>query len=233
MGTDTIDAHRLPIEITEGVLRIDYVALSALEFWPKNPKIHDESGLAGSINRHGVCTALLLDERTQLLVAGEGRLTDLRRRKEKGERPPLRVVEHEGEWYVPVIRGVSFETAEQAEAYLLADNQLTMAGGWDEAGIADMLGNWGAVDEESLQGTGFEASDVAELFDFVTEEVGRERRPREPRQHAATMFKLVQCVGHHQVIEKTIEMVMAHYGMDRADAFARICEVAADNVMEG
>jgi hypothetical protein len=227
-----IDQYRLPIERPPDALYIDYIALSALEFWPDNPKIHDEKGLAGSINRWGVVTALLLDERTQLLVAGEGRLRDIRERKRRGQPAPKRIVDHAGEWYLPVMRNVTFDSSEEAEGYLVADNQLTMAGGWDEAGVAEMIGGWGEVSEESLQGTGFDEADVGELFDFITEETGRERRPREPREQSGALFKLLQFVGHHRTIEKTIEMVMAHYEIDRAEAFVKICEVAADNVME-
>ena len=37
-----------------------------------------------------------------------------------------------GQWFVPVVRGLSFPTESEAEAYLVAANQRTIAGGWNE-----------------------------------------------------------------------------------------------------
>lgn len=113
-------------------LRIEYVSLDECRRWPRNPKLHDDAALEKSLRRHGFVAPLLRDERTGRLVAGHGRLTALESLRDSGEAPPARVrVDASGRWLVPVVRGVSFASAAEAEAYLLADNRLVEAGGWD------------------------------------------------------------------------------------------------------
>jgi len=59
--------------------------------------------------------------------------------KSRGESAPARIVVKDEHWLVPVIRGLSFESEKEAEAYLLADNQLTIAAGFDEKLLAEIL----------------------------------------------------------------------------------------------
>jgi hypothetical protein len=143
--------------------RVEYVPLSELERWPRNPKKHDEPGIDASLERFGFTNPLMMDERTKRLVAGHGRLEALQRRQAAGKEPPKNIAKKGKDWMVPVVRGVSFASEAEAEAYLLADNRLTEIGGWDDKMMNDVLASLGSVDG-GLVGTGFSAEDVASML---------------------------------------------------------------------
>jgi ParB-like chromosome segregation protein Spo0J len=107
---------------------------------PRNPKRHDIAGVAASMNRFGYTMPVALDAKSKTVVAGHGRLEVLAKIRTAGQPPPRRVkIDERGEWLVPVVSGLSFETTEEAEAYLLADNRHTESGGYDDAMLAEML----------------------------------------------------------------------------------------------
>jgi hypothetical protein len=128
----------------EGPIHIVYMALSELLRAPRNPKSHDIDVIHQSLDRFGYVEPIARNERTGRIVAGHGRLDTLQQKKALGERPPARVVEREGEWFVPVLRGVEFQSDAEAEAYLLASNQSTIAGGWDEGELVKVLADLAA-----------------------------------------------------------------------------------------
>lgn len=154
-----------------GELRIEYVALDEVRRWPRNPKLHDDAALERSLKRHGFVAPLLQDERTGKLVAGHGRLTALESLRDAGEAPPARVhVDRKRGWLVPVVRGVAFETAAEAEAYLLADNRLVEAGGWDQDLLREVVRDLDSAGME-LDGLGWSAASLdALLAEVVIEE---------------------------------------------------------------
>lgn len=141
--------------------RIEYIQLEEVLRWPRNPKTHDEAGMDASLERFGFVQPLIIDETTKQLVAGHGRLEALQRRKAAGKSPPSRIVKKGDGWMVPVVRGITFGDAANAELYLIADNRLTEAGGWNDAALAEMLARLGA---DKLEGTGFEWEDVEALY---------------------------------------------------------------------
>lgn len=136
-----------------GQLRVEYLPLSSLKPARRNPKRHETDTVIASMGRFGYVAPMVLDERTGRLVAGHGRLESLKKAKEQGKQPPSRIRIENGEWLVPVVRGVSFPDDTEAEAYLLADNQTTILGGWDDAELKQIIDSLGA---EALEGTGFE-----------------------------------------------------------------------------
>mgnify|MGYP001568894809 FL=1 len=142
-------------------MRIEYTALTELQHWPRNPKDHDLGAINSSYRRFGYVSPILMDETTGRIVAGHGRIEELARMQAAGEPAPDRVLVEDGEWFVPVIRGIAFADEHEAEAYLMADNQLTMLGGWKDADLLDMLTRQAEAD--TLLGTGFDGSDVDEL----------------------------------------------------------------------
>lgn len=146
-------------------VRIEYTALSAVARWPRNPKKHDEENLELSIRRFGFTQPLLVDEGTEKLVAGHGRLEALLRMQKADEVPPDRIqIDPEtGEWLVPVIRGVEFVSEREAEAFLLADNRLVEMGGWDEKALSTILEDLRASGDVALAGIGFDVEEVAQL----------------------------------------------------------------------
>ncbi len=81
-----------------------------------------------------------VDEASGRLVEGHGRIEALQRLKKSGGKPPERItLRADGEWLVPIVRGVSFANEAEAEAYLLASNRLVELGGWETPDLAEML----------------------------------------------------------------------------------------------
>lgn len=117
----------------KGKLYIEYIPLSKLKKWPRNPKLHSLKEIGESIDRFGFADPVTVDEETGYLVAGHGREEELSLKLERGENPPRNIkVDEAGEWLVPVVRGNHFENEKELEAYLLTVNALTENGGWDE-----------------------------------------------------------------------------------------------------
>lgn len=143
-------------------VRIEYVPLGKLRRWPRNPKDHSLGDIHQSYDRFGYVAPMLLDERTGRLVAGHGRLDALQQRKATGKPAPERIATRDGQWLVPVVRGVSFASDEEAEAYGIADNRLVEAGGWNDAALAQVLADLAAG--PGLEGIGFDGDDLDALL---------------------------------------------------------------------
>lgn len=149
-------------------LSIEYVELSELKKWPQNPKRHDENVLERSVARFGFVSPILVDERTGMIVAGHGRIETLERLKQDGQTPPSRIeVAEDGEWSVPVIKGVRFNSDSEMEAYAIADNRTSELGGWDEAALMEGLQRMAEGGEEALEGVGYEVADIEALQAFA------------------------------------------------------------------
>lgn len=137
---------------------LEYRVLDDLLRWPRNPKEHDLEQLSKSFSRFGFTDPILVDETSGRIVAGHGRLETLQQKQAAGDdRPDLIDVDEHGRWLVPVIRGVGFKDAKEAEVYLVADNQLVIAGGWKMAELDKMLAEH--IDAgHSLDGTGIDTN---------------------------------------------------------------------------
>lgn len=108
------------------------VPLDEVARWPFNPKEHDIESTKASIVRFGFVQPAIYDEKTGRLVAGHGRLVALQELYNEGAPAPKRInVLPDGRWTMPVLRGIEFASEAEAEAYLLADNAIPIAGGWD------------------------------------------------------------------------------------------------------
>lgn len=119
-------------------LRIQYLHLSEIARFDRNPKRHDVDALAQSIRRYGFRDAPIFDGTLGALVAGHGRLKALEAMQgENCEAPPGIKTADGGEWLVPIQLGIDAESAAEAQAFLLDHNALTVAGG--DGGTDDML----------------------------------------------------------------------------------------------
>lgn len=155
------------MEATEEI-RVEYVSISEISKWPRNPKDHDHHEIQKSFYRFGFIKPVLVDEGTQQLVAGHGRIDTLKLLKNSGKQPPRGVqVVDDDTWLLPVLRGVKFENPAEAEAFLLADNRLSEIGGWNQDLLAEMLGEIADIDG-AIEGIGF---DYAEIMDMVEPKV--------------------------------------------------------------
>jgi hypothetical protein len=141
-------------------IRLEYVALAELKRWPKNAKDHDLPEINAFYDRFGYVMPMLEDARSGKLVAGHGRLEMLEVKQAGGEPPPDRIIARDGDWWVPVIRGVAFKSDKEAAAYLLADNKISERGGWD----ADLLAEFMKENDIAAGGIGFSQNEIDKMI---------------------------------------------------------------------
>lgn len=180
-------------------VRIEYMKLADLERAPRNPKEHDLGAIHQSINKRGFVMPILVDERTGRIVAGHGRLDALLQKEKAGETAPNQIeVDKNGAWLVPVVRGVGFKTDAEAEAYLLADNQTTLLGGWNVPMLAESLK---ALEKAKLlEGTGFDQADLDDLVDQITgADKGADAVPGKPAKGIARRGD-IWILGEHRIL---------------------------------
>jgi hypothetical protein len=143
---------------------LDQMPLAEIGEAERNPKAHAADSIARSIARFGYVEPMVLDERTGRLVAGHGRLADLRRREAAGEDPPEGVVLDGARWLAPVMRGWSSRSDAEAEAAGIALNRIGEVGGWESDLLTELLGELRDLDPELLEATGFLGDDLEELL---------------------------------------------------------------------
>lgn len=186
-------------EVIRAARRIEYVPVQDILGAARNPKAHAEADLDKSVGRFGYTEPVLMDERTGRLVAGHGRVAALIRLKAKGDGPPDGVVEKGGSWTIPVVRGWASRSDQEADAYLLASNQLTIAGGWVTGDLVQMLKELEAA--QALDGVGFGADELSKLLDSVVPPPAEDENdvppvPAEPWVQLGDMFEL----GEHRIL---------------------------------
>lgn len=142
----------------------EYVPLDDLIPDERNPKNHDGEVLDESIDRFGFTEQVMVDDRTGKLVAGHGRRERLLAARERGEQPPEGVtVDVDGTWKVPVLRGWRSRDDDEAMAYLVAANQITVKGGWNVDPLVAILDQLRGQ-SDGLLGIGYSEGDVDELL---------------------------------------------------------------------
>lgn len=144
------------------LLRTEYRALSELlRLRVKgNPKRHDEDLIRLSLIEHGFVQPVMVDEGANLLGAGHGRTKTLAKMKEAGEPAPKYIDDRGmGEWFVPTVAGVKFESKEQLRRFIVVDNQSVLSQGFDNPLLAKFLS--GITD---LAGTGISDDDLVRFM---------------------------------------------------------------------
>ena len=129
--------------------RIELWPIDRLRPYERNPRTHSDAQvdqIAASMVEFGWTNPILIDEGAGIL-AGHGRLLAARK---------LGLAE------VPVIRFEHLSEA-QKRAYILADNQLALQAGWDEALLAEELA-WLRDERFDLDLIGFDATEVERLL---------------------------------------------------------------------
>src|SRR5918992_6247988 len=154
-GTEPVCPMTEPITTDLGA---GLVALAErIELWPidrlrpyeRNPRTHSDAQvdqIAASMVEFGWTNPVLVDENAGIL-AGHGRLLAARK---------LGLAE------VPVIRFEHLSEA-QKRAYLIADNQLALQAGWDDALLAEELA-WLRDERFDFDLVGFDASELERLL---------------------------------------------------------------------
>jgi DNA modification methylase len=129
--------------------RIELWSIDRLRPYERNPRTHSEAQvdqIAASMVELGWTNPILIDENAGIL-AGHGRLLAARQ---------LGLAE------VPVIRFEHLSEA-QKRAYVLADNQIALQAGWDDALLAEELA-WLRDERFDLDLIGFDASELERLL---------------------------------------------------------------------
>jgi DNA modification methylase len=146
-------------------LSIEYIPLDELKprMRPDNPKLHDLDGIIASSDRFGFITPILLNDADGTEEEGHGRTAALLRLKARSSPAPEGIhVGDDGEWLVPVIRGVHL-APEDAKAYLIAANRLVESGGWDGPKLTALVAELQASGA-GLDGIGFSAQKLEALL---------------------------------------------------------------------
>ncbi|MFJ8043778.1 hypothetical protein ACIRBX_25080 [Kitasatospora sp. NPDC096147] len=207
---------------------IDYLPLDEIQPAARNPKGHDDDGLDSSVDKFDFTEPGLLDERTGRLVAGHGRYDTLTRRRDAGKPAPDGVVvTDDGSWTVPVVRGWASRDDAHADAYLIASNQLTAKGGWDGAGLLEMLSGLEAIDSDLRAATGFDRTDldtmIAELSPGADNPDGEE--PGQPDAEELRRGDLLALAGvtvgvpEHEVANGQVWKLGEHHHLVVGDVF--------------
>lgn len=153
--------------VIERTLRVEYLPLAELQPAKTNPKKHNLELLQESLLRFGFVSPVILDEASQTVLAGHGRLEALKQLCQTYDTPPEGVkVSDGGAWLVPVLRGVEFEQPSEAVSYLLADNRLCEVGGWDAEVLAETLAE---LEDEAL-GLGWDEKEMEKLLATLDED---------------------------------------------------------------
>ena len=143
---------------------VNYDRLHLYQFDDRNPKDHNIGEIINSIKRFGFIELPVVNDTTGFLVAGHGRITALQQMFQFKDDMPAYIEEEKdtGEWLVPTLH-VAFDTDEEAKAYLVASNALTIDGGWNEAMLMELLSEVDAA-TGSLLGTGFDQQAVMDML---------------------------------------------------------------------
>lgn len=148
-------------------LYIEYIPLAKLTKMDRNPKLHSPM-ISKSFERYGYVEPVLIDEGSGKLVAGHGRLEQLEEAfKRDPASPPDRIKKVKDGWAVPVIRGVTFRSQDEAEEYGITSNLLVIEGGFDEAELEAL------IESTNLDPIGVEA-DAEAMVEQVLGEIATE-----------------------------------------------------------
>jgi ParB-like chromosome segregation protein Spo0J len=158
-------------------LKIQYLPIDNLVPYQRNPRTHSEEQIeqiAASIREFGFTNPILIDA-NQGIIAGHGRFAAA---KELGLDK------------VPCI-DLSHMTDEQKRAYIIADNKLTLNGGWNEELLRLELTDLKELGA-NLELTGFDAMELADIM------LGKDVEFKEFDESAADDVQLLTCpkCGH-------------------------------------
>jgi hypothetical protein len=138
-------------------LQIEYVPISTVRKWPRNPKSHDLGTIHESIDKFGVRKPLVVNRKNMQIEAGHGRLETLLQKLQFKEPPPERILVRDEEWCIPVIFFDDDELTQ--EQFALVDNRSGELGGWDFGALVKELKSLNG----DLKGTGFNTDDIDDI----------------------------------------------------------------------
>jgi hypothetical protein len=149
----------------EGLLWTEYVPIDDVVHADRNAQQHDIPGIMASIRQFGFMDQSVIDERTDKLVGGHGRLIALCRMRDQNEPAPKGIDVDERGWLVPISRGWSSRSDVEADAAGVALNRWTERGGKDERALAEILSDVIDYDPKMMDAVGYSAMDLDALLD--------------------------------------------------------------------
>lgn len=142
-----------------------YVPLGDLTPAVRNPKKHELERIMVSIQEHGFLDTPVCDERTARIVGGHGRREALIELHSRGARlPEGLLLDEDGGWLVPVQRGWSSRSDQEAEALIINLNRLTEAGGWNKRVLAEMLEDLATTAPDQFDSLAFSDEEMESLL---------------------------------------------------------------------
>lgn len=190
----------VPTELVGERMGLEYVDIDEIERWPRNPKKHDIQRLKGSMRDHGFTIPIARDATTQRMVAGHGRLQALRELRDEGEDAPRRILvvqagvrKQSWRWFAPVLVGLSFLNEEQAEQYLLSDNRLVEAGGWDPEMLTRIFKS---MPQAKIDKAGFSDAEVSRFAAIAAKQLAGPQPPQPVSFMAKTKEHKCPSCGH-------------------------------------
>ena len=169
---------------TNGDLAIEYRPIGALIPYARNARTHSAAQvalIAGSIREYGFTNPVLVDGESGI-IAGHGRVLAARQL---------------GLTTVPVIE-LAHLTPAQKQAYILADNQLALAAGWDKDLLALEIGELNDLGID-IDGLGFDAREIDALLRHGETDPREEETPPVPASPVSRIGDL-WCLGPHRLI---------------------------------
>lgn len=176
--------------MTETIARpprfIAYIPLTDLSPADRNPKRHELELMIASIDMHGLVEIPVVDERTQKTLHGHGRRESLIEMQSRGMPAPSGIViDEDGGWLVPVLRGWSSQNDAEAEALAIKLNRLPGEGGWDPRELAEVLEDLATGDAELFDSLAIPHDEIDNLLRQVDPETlpGGGREDEAPLLH--------------------------------------------------
>lgn len=140
--------------------------------WPKNPRNgHAVDEIARSIEEFGYAAPILVQKKTNRIVAGHGRLEALKKL---------------GATTVPVV--VLDLDDDKADLYTIADNKLTEKAEWDFGAMADLLTEFDSKGLDTTL-TGFSDEELKSVAEWPSEDAIGESADVESHQDEAGCYK--------------------------------------------
>jgi len=137
------------------MLEAKMMELDVLLNLPRNPKLHALAALEDSMQRWGFVDRVIINNRTQHIISGNGRVEDLKELRQK-ESVPENVSVQDGAWLVPVD---IIDIPESEELPLaVALNNLEELGGWDNDLLSEIM-----LVMPDITGTGFTIEQIQKM----------------------------------------------------------------------
>jgi ParB-like chromosome segregation protein Spo0J len=166
---------------------VEHAPPSSLTPSPRNARTHSKAQIkqiAASIEEFGFTNPVLIDD-ANLILAGHGRVEAAKLLKLKD---------------VPVVR-IEYMSEAQKRAYVIADNQLALNAGWDDALLADELQALADLGFD-VELTGFDTGGIDKLIEGLGVDVdeGEEDIPEPDDGPSVTQPGDVWQIGDHRLI---------------------------------